>query len=80
MKFHTYTGVEIREHRKKLGLNQNDFWRHFGTTQSGGSRYESSREIPEPIQILLNIALGTEAKSGKVIEGLRKLSGRHPQR
>ena len=27
----------IRDIRKKLGLNQIDFWNHIGVTQSGGS-------------------------------------------
>ena len=37
----------IRDIRKKLGLNQMDFWSRIGVTQSGGSRYESGRNMPE---------------------------------
>ena len=29
-----------RDIRRKLGLNQHDFWSKVGVTQSGGSRYE----------------------------------------
>ena len=39
--------------RKKLGINQIDFWKRYGVTQSGGSRYESGRSIPKPLAILL---------------------------
>ena len=39
--------------RKKLNLNQKDFWTRYGVTQSGGSRYESGRNIPKPLAILL---------------------------
>ena len=28
-----------REIRKKLGMNQQEFWGQIGVTQSGGSRY-----------------------------------------
>ena len=48
MKLKTYTGAEVLELRRKLQLNQRDFWAPFQTTQSGGSRYESGREIPAP--------------------------------
>ena len=40
------TGLEALAIRKKLSLNQSDFWTPFGVTQSGGSRYESGRNIP----------------------------------
>ena len=36
----------IADARKKEGLNQKDFWARYGVTQSGGSRYESGRNIP----------------------------------
>jgi transcriptional regulator with XRE-family HTH domain len=39
--------------RKKEGLNQLDFWKRYGVTQSGGSRYESGRGIPKSLAILL---------------------------
>ena len=43
----------IAHARKKNGLNQKDFWTRYGVTQSGGSRYESGRNIPKPLAILL---------------------------
>lgn len=39
--------------RRAEGLNQSEYWKRFGVTQSGGSRYESGRNIPRPLAILL---------------------------
>ena len=44
---------DISTDRKKASLNQKDFWLRYGVTQSGGSRYESGRNIPKPLAILL---------------------------
>lgn len=44
-----------REIRRKAGLNQQQFWSRIGVTQSGGSRYESGRNIPRPVQTLVNV-------------------------
>ena len=41
-----------REIRRRLGLNQEQFWTQIGVTQSGGSRYESGREMPKPVREL----------------------------
>ena len=48
--------------RKSHGENQETFWRRFGVTQSGGSRYESGRNIPTPIAVL--VALWASGKIG----------------
>ena len=42
--------------RKDSGLNQADFWRRFGVTQSGGSRYENGRPMPKPLRLLIVLA------------------------
>ncbi len=47
--------VDPREIRRKLGLNQSQFWAKIGVTQSGGSRYESGRNMPRPVQSLLRL-------------------------
>lgn len=47
--------VDAREIRRKLGLNQQQFWSRLGVTQSGGSRYESGRNMPRPVQHLLRL-------------------------
>lgn len=53
----------LADYRKALGLNQSDFWKKFGVTQSGGSRYESGRDLPKSVAALLWLADG-----GKVSE------------
>lgn len=72
MKLKIYTGEEVRVLRQKLGLNQSEFWAPFQTTQSGGSRYESGRDIPNPVQVLLNIAFNTDAKATAIFDELRQ--------
>ena len=47
--------IDAREIRRKLGLNQTAFWSKIGVTQSGGSRYESGRNMPRPVQALLRL-------------------------
>jgi len=44
-----------REIRLRLHLNQQDFWGQIGVTQSGGSRYESGRNMPKPVRELLRL-------------------------
>ena len=73
MKLKIYSGAEIRDMRKRLGLTQSEFWSRFQVTQSGSSRYETGRDIPEPIQLLLNIALGTDLKMTSIVNELREL-------
>lgn len=51
----TVENLDVREIRRKLGLNQSEFWSEIGVTQSGGSRYESGRDIPRPVQALLRL-------------------------
>jgi len=51
----TMEKVDAREIRRKLGMNQQQFWSKLGVTQSGGSRYESGRNIPRPVQQLLRL-------------------------
>jgi predicted transcriptional regulator len=46
---------EPREIRRTLGLNQQQFWSKIGVTQSGGSRYESGRNMPRPVRELLRL-------------------------
>ena len=44
-----------REIRRKLGMNQQEFWSQIGVTQSGGSRYESGRNMPNAVRELLRL-------------------------
>lgn len=68
---HFKAGADVQAHRKKLGVNQSEFWSRINVTQSGGSRYESGRNIPKPVQLLLHLAYGTEKESHKLLTWLR---------
>lgn len=48
-------GTSALAMRKKLCMNQHAFWSRIGVTQSGGSRYETGRNIPAPVKKLLYI-------------------------
>ena len=41
--------------RRQLGINQLAFWGPLGVTQSGGSRYESGRNMPKQVETLLRL-------------------------
>ena len=69
------TGEEAKAKRIKLGLSQSEFWRPLAVSQSGSSRYESGRNIPRPVQMLLRIAYGTKAQAAKQLEALRPSVG-----
>jgi DNA-binding transcriptional regulator YiaG len=49
--------TDLKAFRTKAGLNQSEFWHRYGTTQSGGSRYESGRGMPSPLQLLMRLHL-----------------------
>jgi transcriptional regulator with XRE-family HTH domain len=51
----TIDKLDVKEIRRKLGMNQSEFWSKIGVTQSGGSRYESGRAMPRPVQALLRL-------------------------
>ena len=65
----------IREYRRKHHLNQSEFWSRVGVTQSGGSRYESGRNIPKPVQLLLQLAYGTPKQADDMMAWLREWDG-----
>jgi hypothetical protein len=66
------TGADALTLRKKLSLNQSDFWSRVAIGQSGGSRYESGRRLPRPVQLLLHLAYAPEVQAGTVLAYLRK--------
>jgi DNA-binding transcriptional regulator YiaG len=49
----SFSPEKMVEFRKQSGANQSAFWTRFGVTQSGGSRYESGRNIPTPTSMLM---------------------------
>lgn len=74
-KLFTQTGQQALALRKKLSLNQSQFWSRISVTQSGGSRYESGRTIPRPVQLLLHLAYAPEAQAQALMYHLRTESG-----
>lgn len=65
-------GEDVRATRLKRQLNQSEFWSRIDVTQSGGSRYESGRNIPKPVQLLLQLAYGTDKQADELLAWLRK--------
>jgi len=72
-----------REIRRRLGLNQQEFWTRIGVTQSGGSRYESGRAMPKPVRELLRLVHIERVDLTKVrkedFDVLESLKSTHPQ-
>ena len=63
---------QIRQLRLSLGMNQTQFWSQLGVTQSGGSRYESGRNVPDPIRLLLELVYGRRDRAEKLFARLRR--------
>jgi DNA-binding transcriptional regulator YiaG len=64
-------GSEACVLRKKLALNQSAFWKRIQVTQSGGSRYESGRNLPRPVQLLLHLTYAPEEQALAMLNYLR---------
>lgn len=65
------TGEAALTLRKKLALNQSEFWNRIKVTQSGGSRYESGRNLPQPVRLLLHFAYAPTAQALALLQHLR---------
>jgi len=64
-----YSAVRLMRHKTRL--NQSAFWGRIGVTQSGGSRYETGRPIPNPVKLLLTLAHGTPKEARTLFDKLR---------
>lgn len=64
-------GFDARQLRQKLRINQAEFWGAVAVTQSGGSRYESGRDMPGSVRLLVNIVHGTPRQAEKLVSYLR---------
>ncbi len=62
------------ELRKSAGLNQTEFWKRFGVTQSGGSRYESGRSMPTPLKVLLQAWIDKLVDDAAMAKLLKKVA------
>ena len=64
MNFRILSGADALAIRKKLHLNQTDFWGPLNVSQSCGSRYEADaanpgqRSIPGTVQLLVCLKYG----------------------
>ncbi len=72
-----------REIRQRLRLNQEQFWTRIGVTQSGGSRYETGRSMPRPVQELLRLVhverLDLSKVRGEDLEIVQHMKAHHPE-
>lgn len=71
------TGTAALQFRKACQLDQKRFWEKFGTSQSGGSRYETGRAIPKPTQRLLACAM-FQTETAVLMLQMNKLRSRCP--
>ncbi len=67
------TGSVI-EDRRAEGLNQSEFWKRFGVTQSGGSRYEAGRAIPRPTRLLMWLRKTGRISDRDLADAMRAIS------
>ena len=51
-------GAWCVKHRAANSMSQTQFWSQYGVTQSGGSRYESGRNIPRSVRMLIALETG----------------------
>lgn len=65
-------GNTARILRCTLRLNQSEFWGRLQVMQSAGSRYESGREMPEQVALLLHLIYGTEKQAAELLAFLRQ--------
>ena len=65
------TGEAALGLRKKLELNQTEFWNRIEVTQSGGSRYESGRNLPQSVRLLLHLVYAPTARALALLHQLR---------
>ena len=71
-KYFIESGKEAKLLRSKLGMNQSDFWSRISVTQSGGSRYESGRNLPKSVRFLLHMAYAPEKQAMAMLKFLRQ--------
>lgn len=71
MVFGTKSGPEVRKYRLSKDMDQGSFWRRISVTQSGGSRYETGREMPEQVAMMLTIAYGEKREAERLVAKLR---------
>ena len=56
--------------RQRHNLNQTEFWKRVGVSQSGGSRYESGRKPGPSVMKLIRLVYGTKAERERELKDL----------
>lgn len=67
---------EMAAVRRGTGRTQADFWTSFGTTQSGGARYEGGRPLPRPLQMLIWLWRTGRISDSDLTEAVRATNAR----
>lgn len=67
----------VQGFRKSRSETQADFWKRFGLTQPGGSRYENGQPIPRPTAILLDLFANGTISEQQLTESLTRVSLSH---
>lgn len=65
------SGSNFKAVRGSLNMGQAVFWKRVFVTQSGGSRYESGRNIPESVRTLLKLVYTSPADAETFLAQLR---------
>ena len=63
---------EISAFRRRLGLNQVNFWSAIGVTQSGGSRYESDRKVPAHVAEIMRLFYVEKIDTKSIVGSMAK--------
>lgn len=71
LKFHS--GSEIVAYRHSKRLNQTEFWGNVGVSQTTASRYETGRDVPFAILVLLTLCYGTKAQAQSIVNKIRDI-------
>ncbi len=50
-----YSPEELISLRQKFDMSQTEFWNAVNVSQSGGSRYEAGRPVPDQVLILIEL-------------------------
>ena len=64
---------DLKAYRTKQGMIQAPFWSRFGVTQSGGSRYESGRDMPDPLKMLFWLRLNERITYADLTDALKAI-------
>lgn len=78
VKLKVINGKNFKAMRESLGMNQSTFWKRVFVTQSGGSRYESGRNVPAAVTALLKLIYTTPEEAENVLAELRAPYQNHP--